>query len=129
MIVFKSFSYEYDNLEWIQSLQEGENAECVAIGNFWCAVATDFHNIRVYSHNGLEISCISYEKPIISMFGYENHLAIIYHDGVPILGCQSMKIRIYDIEDMTIYYECGCPITPYSNLTWCGYSEEGLIFC
>lgn len=74
-------------MEWKSELGEGENAECVAIGNYWCAVATDYHYIRIFSHNGIEINCLSYERPIVAISGYENLLAVIFHEGVPILGC------------------------------------------
>lgn len=34
-------------------LDEEENADCVAIGNDWVAVATDFQFLRVYNISGI----------------------------------------------------------------------------
>ena len=41
----------------------------MCIGNEWCAVATDALLIRVISFLGIEIACLSFEKPIVCLVG------------------------------------------------------------
>ena len=67
---------------------------------------------------------------MVSMVGYENHLALVYHSGPSIYGCQALKVKIYDMSNRNynILYDIECPISRYSNLVWLGYSEEGMLF-
>ena len=61
-------------------------------------MSTDLHIIRVFNLAGFDLTCFSFEKPLVCMAGfnylelifekgYENLLAYVCHDGVPILGC------------------------------------------
>ena len=63
----------------------------------------------------------------MTMVGYENLLAIVYHSGPSVYGCQALKVKIIEMSNKTynIISDIECPITRYSNLTWIGYSEEG----
>ena len=49
VIRFKSFYGQISEFEWDKRLLEGENAEAIAIGDHWCAVATSLLNIRVFT--------------------------------------------------------------------------------
>ncbi len=68
-------------------MPENENADCVAIGNDWVAIATDYNYIRIISLSGIELDCFCFEMPLVTLAGYEDILAIVFHDGVPLLGC------------------------------------------
>lgn len=57
------------------------------MGNHWVACATDLHYLRVYSMSGLQMYCIRFAKPIVTLVGYENLLVYVYHDSLPVLGC------------------------------------------
>ena len=53
-IYFKPFN-EWKNLkDWHYELKDGESVECLAIGSGWCAVATDFGYIRIFSNDGVQ---------------------------------------------------------------------------
>eukprot|EP00828_Plagiopyla_frontata_P021592 TRINITY_DN2817_c0_g1_i2.p2 TRINITY_DN2817_c0_g1~~TRINITY_DN2817_c0_g1_i2.p2 ORF type:complete len:458 (-),score=88.74 TRINITY_DN2817_c0_g1_i2:93-1466(-) len=104
-----------------------QRAECVCIGGNWCAVSTDLHIIRVFNLAGFDLSCFSFDKPLVCMAGYENQLAYVCHDGVPILGCQSFKLIIVDVDKRKTIMQTSLPVSPYSLLTWLEYSEEGLL--
>ena len=64
------------------------------------------------------------------MAGYENFMAVIYHSGPSFLGCQSLRVKIMNMEtrDCRVLIDADCAITPGSVLTWMGFSEEGQIF-
>ena len=126
-IQYKSFTYNYEAYDWIHKLQKNENVECVCIGSIWCAAATDFNFLRIFNLVGIELNVINYEKPIVCMAGYENLLAYIMHDSVPIFGTQNLKLIIIDVNTMKVIKECPLPVTPYSTLSWFGFSQEGLL--
>lgn len=65
------------------------------------------------------------------MEAYEDMLAIVYHGGVPMWGCQALKMRLYQINVDTIKLERDVliPLKPNSLLKWFGFSEEGMIYC
>ena len=54
-------------------------------------------------------------------------MAYVFHEGVPVLGCQNLRLRVYDNELDSIVIDCPVPITPYFTLAWFGFSHEGLI--
>jgi len=72
----------------------------------------------------LETKILCLEKPIVCSAGYENYLAIVYHDSPPFLGCQSMKVRVIDVETLSTVFEGACPISPNATLTWFGFSDS-----
>lgn len=63
----------------------------------------------------------------IPNIGYENLLAYVYNESVPILGCQSLRLKVYDIEEETYVIDVPIPINPFFSLAWFGFSHEGLI--
>jgi chromosome transmission fidelity protein 4 len=63
------------------------------------------------------------------MSGYENLLAIVYHETVPIWGQQHLSMQIFTVDSQResknqIY---SLPIKPQSTLRWFGFSQEGMI--
>lgn len=61
------------------------------------------------------------------MSGYKNLLALVYLEGEPICGCQSLKLKFFDAHSGEVIKEAGVPITPFATLTWFGFSDEGLV--
>lgn len=52
-IYFRPFN-EWKNLkDWHFELTDHESVDCLAIGTGWCAVATDFGYIRIFSNDGI----------------------------------------------------------------------------
>ena len=64
------------------------------------------------------------------MAGYENFMAVIYHSGPAFLGCQSLRLKIMNMEtrDCRLLIDAECAITPGSELIWADFSEEGQLF-
>jgi hypothetical protein len=114
---------------WSYDLPKGENAECLAIGNTWCAVATDLGYIRFFSIEGVQTFMISYSCNIVTMFAYENLLCVISHNGLPMLESQNLKMKVVDVSNFySRVVETEVPISPGSNLAWANFSEEGEIY-
>lgn len=59
-LLFSPFN-TWKNLKgWHFSLKHGEQVECVAIGSGWCAAATDFGYVRVFSIEGVQRTILTY---------------------------------------------------------------------
>lgn len=52
-IHFKPFNSWKNVKEWHFALKHGEQVECLVQGSGWCAAATDFGYIRVFSTEGV----------------------------------------------------------------------------
>ena len=60
--------------------------------------------------------------------GYEDTLAYTYHDGAPILGCQSIKIRLINVVTLKTTYDGPVALSAYSKLNWFGFSDSNFSF-
>ena len=78
-IEFRPFNEWKQTKQWNYELKNGESAECVAIGSGWACVYTNYSYIRVFSSDGIQKHIICHGTPVVSMVGYENLLAIVYH--------------------------------------------------
>jgi chromosome transmission fidelity protein 4 len=108
-------------------MPEGEQIEAVALGNDWAAVCTDAKHVRVFSLEGQQKYILQQASQIVTMTGYENLLVIVYHSGVPLYDYQQMNCKIIDTNTFTTLYDSQCPVSVASDLTWVGFSEEGLL--
>lgn len=70
------------NKEWSIDLPEGEEAQCVAVGTTFVAVATDRRNLRIFMIGGTQREIIAIPGPVVAMNGFNNHLLVTYHSGV-----------------------------------------------
>lgn len=114
---------------WNYDLPKGENVDNLAIGSNFCAVATDSNYIRFFSLEGTQTFITSYSCPIVTMIAYENLLCIITHNGLPMLGSQNLRMKIIDVsKSFSKVVETEVPLSPFSNLVWTNFSEEGSIY-
>lgn len=107
-------------------IQAKEEAEVVAIGDTWVAVATNKQYVRLISHSGIQLFILSLNGPIVTMVGHANCLAIVYHDGIPLPGHQNLGVIMMDIVKRKETYRGKAVISPRSKLTWIGYSDVGV---
>jgi hypothetical protein len=96
-------------------------------GTEFIAVYTDSFFIRLFSIYGSQKNIIS-ACHVIAMTAFENHLAYVYHNGTPLFGSQTLRIKILDSDKFfSEVYDGILSISPFSTLIWFGYSE-GIIF-
>lgn len=57
------------------TLDTGEAALAVAVGEGWSAVATSQEELRLFSSTGIPIALISLRGPVVTMVGYIHQLA------------------------------------------------------
>jgi hypothetical protein len=96
-IQFKAFNTYKNIKDWHFALKNGEQVECLALGSGWAAAATDYGYIRVFSSEGVQRTIICQGTPFVTMAGYENLLAVVYHAGPAVYGCQALKLKIFDM--------------------------------
>lgn len=129
-VFFKPFSQFKTPKDWHYKLNQGENVENLVIGSDWCAILTDHNYMRVFSIEGIQRYMFSLATPVVCMAAYENNLAIIYHSGPSIYGFQALKMKVIDMSHKSYapLLDAECPISHESNISWCGYSDEGQLF-
>ncbi|CAK83745.1 unnamed protein product (macronuclear) [Paramecium tetraurelia] len=125
IVFFQQFIGDVDDFEF--ALPEEEGAELVAIGNDWFAIMSDHGICRVISFCGLELLEFNTNRAVVSMCAYEHLLCLVFHDTSPMLNQQVLKGRVYDIDLQKQIEEFDIFLTPFSSLSWIGYSDEGLL--
>ena len=129
-ILFQPFNEWKDVKPWNYELKNQESVECLAIGSGWCAIHTNFNYIRIFSNDGIQKHLLCQGTSIVTMVGYENFLAVIYHAGPAFLTCQTMRVKIINMQtrDYKTLIDVECPASPNCILNWAGFSEEGQLF-
>jgi chromosome transmission fidelity protein 4 len=98
------------NSEWTVRLPIGEEAEVVAIGGNWGAVATSMQWIRIFSYSGMQRYIFSLPGPVVTMVGSGAVLAIVYHAGAPHFGSQNLAVMLMDIDSRRRLHEGPLPV-------------------
>lgn len=129
-IMFQPFNDYKEMTPWNFELTNSESVECLAVGSGWCAVYTSYNYIRAFSTEGIQKNLICQSTPLVTMAGYENFLAVVYHTAPAFQQQQALRVKIINMatRDYKILIDADCPISPGSTLTWFGFSEEGQIF-
>lgn len=67
---------------------------------------------------------------MVALAAYENLLACIYHDSVPMWGCQSLRMQLFMIENESskLLSSHPVPLKYGSTLKSFGFSTEGLLY-
>lgn len=123
-----TFTSVVSDNQWTIVLKKNEGIESVCMGTNWICAYTTCNNLRLFTYQGIENCCISMDKPVVCICGYENLLAVVYHNSIPLLGHQSMIVRVYNIHNLKIVFEKPVPLTANKKLSWFGFSEEGLLY-
>lgn len=114
--------------DWHFKLDQGEYVDLIAQGTDWCACLTDQCHLRFFTQSGVQKQVLYQNSNVITMAGYENLLAIVYHGGLPIFGQQNICCKIIDCSDQfKCIYDGQFPVTNGSQLKWVGFSEEGML--
>lgn len=112
------------NKEWSIDLPEGEEAQCVAVGTTFVAVATDRRNLRIFMIGGTQREIIAIPGPVVAMNGFNNHLLVTYHSGVGASDDQHLSMLWIKIIGPNLRNQkLEVPLSPASKLMWLGFSD------
>jgi len=131
-LYFKSFEVEND---WLLSLPWGENPETLCVGNTFACVFTEKNYLRFFSLEGIQTYIVSLGLKVISMASSADKLALFYLSSTPLLGNQNISVEIWHTENLGVVHEpeeflkeeAKVAVTPQENLTWGGFSAEGML--
>lgn len=123
-LIFKSINS--DN-EWTIEFPFGVNIEFISLSYQFIYVVDNLYNIRIYSFGGVEIMNFSLGS-IICLASFEHLLAVVQQKSLPIFGRQNLVMTIFNVHTMEKIIEMDLALSPYSNLRWFGFSDEGVIY-
>jgi chromosome transmission fidelity protein 4 len=138
-IVFRAFEAWSMNADWHVGLPEGEDAVCVAVGDLFCAVATDAGLLRMFSHAGLQMNVVSLAGPPVAMAAQQDCLAIVWHASTPVMvsdkkkknnkSCvqQKLEFAMYGISSTNKLYQGQLPLSQGASLVWLGFTTQGML--
>ncbi|KYM96439.1 WD repeat and HMG-box DNA-binding protein 1 [Cyphomyrmex costatus] len=117
-------SWGSGNKEWSLDLPEGEESECLAVGDNFVAVATSRRNLRIFMIGGTQREILALPGPVVVMNGLGNHLVIAYHAGVGPAGDQNISLLWIQIQGAHLRSQTlTLPLSPTSDLMWLGLSD------
>ena len=129
-IEFRPFN-EWKNVKpWNFQLKNGESVECLSMGTGWCCAYTNFNNIRVFSHTGIQRHVLSQGMPVVTMAGYEGLLVIVYQTSPGLYGSQTMRMKVVNMStrDYRVLIDTEMSLSRNANLLWLSFSEEGQVY-
>ncbi|KYN15387.1 WD repeat and HMG-box DNA-binding protein 1 [Trachymyrmex cornetzi] len=117
-------SWGSGNKEWSLDLPEGEESECLAVGDNFVAVATSKRNLRIFMIGGTQREILALPGPVVAMNGLGNHLVIAYHAGIGPAGDQNISLLWIQIQGTHLRSQTlTLPLSPTSDLMWLGLSD------
>ncbi|XP_020290374.1 WD repeat and HMG-box DNA-binding protein 1 [Pseudomyrmex gracilis] len=112
------------NKEWSVDLPEGEESECLAVGDNFVAVATSRRNLRLFMIGGTQREILALPGPVVAMNGLGNHLVIAYHAGIGPTDDQHLNLLWIQIQGAQLRSQTlQLPLSPASELMWLGLSD------
>ena len=114
------------------TLSDYEAIQCLAVGKGFIAVATSKKLLRIFSSTGLEVSVTWLKGPVVCMAAFNDMLAVIYHQGLPVDNSFSLAIDLISMD-----WENGCQgreiLSQFSvplsgtktELDWIGFDVDG----
>lgn len=127
-LVYRPFDAWAPNSEWSLGLAEGEEAECVAAGANFAAVATNARMLRLLSAAGLQTAVITLPGAAVAMAAHGNKLAVAWHAAPPTpAGDQCIEISEYMVPEQRLLRQRQLALSPSATLAWLGYTEEGAL--
>ncbi|KAG6413774.1 hypothetical protein SASPL_126488 [Salvia splendens] len=124
-LMYRPFSSWANNSEWSMRF-EGEEVRAIALGSGWVAAITNLNSLRIFTEGGLQRYILSLDGPAVTAAGYKDELAVVTHISPPLpTNEQILEFRVFNISHGSQPLRGLLPLTPGSNLTWFGFSEEG----
>lgn len=130
-LYFRNFTFDSF---WKTNLPNMEIPESICVSSL-CIVFTSLNYMRFFTLGGIQTMIISMPGPVVTMAGYKNQIAIIYHAAAPVLGCQALCGEFWFINEMNPNSEAEyfkedfkVSVTPEHNLVWMGFSDNGDLY-
>lgn len=121
------FPSKNDKVGWEHKLSAKENIISIAQGSLFSCVFTSKNFIRFFSPEGKEFFILG-ARGVISMAGYDNVLAFIYHGTTPFSGDQCLYLKVFNTSNLKVVVHAPVILSNKSKVKWFGFSSQGNIF-
>lgn len=116
------------DVSWSIEFPQGVAVLSVALTARHVLVLTDENVLRVFDYGKNEVFQASLELPVIAVCGFEHLAAVVFSAGLPAQGMQTMRLRAFDVDSLSILYEVPLALTVYKKLQWIGFSDDGVLY-
>ncbi|KAG7392818.1 WD repeat and HMG-box DNA binding-domain containing protein 1 [Phytophthora pseudosyringae] len=149
-VFYRPFESWASNSSWHKTLPEGEDAECVAAGREFCAVATSLQTLRIYTTSGFDYALLRLPGRVVTMTAKESLLAVVYQGLHGQMLYQLLHIQVDSSRERVVLVSKGdLPMTPpprdvfashkenemmredvsnWSKLTWLGFDDRQILY-
>ncbi|CEG40813.1 WD40 repeat protein [Plasmopara halstedii] len=149
-VFYRPFESWASNSSWHKMLPEGEDAECVAAGREFCAVATSLQTLRIYTTSGIDYAQWRLPGRVVTMTARESLLAVVYQGLYGQILYQLVRIHVTSsCERVQLVSKGELPMTPpsrdvfashkenenlrndlskWSKLTWLGFDDRLILY-
>ncbi|KAG3119199.1 hypothetical protein PI124_g3851 [Phytophthora idaei] len=150
IVFYRPFESWASNSSWHKTLPEGEDAECVAAGREFCAVATSLQTLRIYTASGIDYALLRLPGRVVTMTAKESLLAVVYQGLHGQLHYQLLRVQMDSSRERVGLVSKGdLPVTPpprdvfashkeneavredvsnWSKLTWLGFDDRQILY-
>ncbi|KAJ9458376.1 hypothetical protein DIPPA_12831 [Diplonema papillatum] len=135
---------------WTQSFPQGEEPQCVALGDAWVACFSGLNYLRVWSAAGVALHVLSLPYRPVSCLGMDSPISPAHGDvpleydpahilaGVFDDGTSTLKFCVWTVDTDSVtplHHDKSSPESPYrklcltpdSSLAWIGWADEGML--
>ncbi|KAG6613964.1 WD40 repeat protein [Phytophthora cinnamomi] len=149
-VFYRPFESWASNSSWHKTLPEGEDAECIAAGRDFCAVATSLQTLRIYTASGIDYALLRLPGRVVTMTAKESMLAVVYQGMHGQMLYQLVRIQVDSSRERVALVSKGdLPMTPpprdvfashkenemmredasnWSKLTWLGFDDRQILY-
>ncbi|RLN50513.1 hypothetical protein BBJ29_007062 [Phytophthora kernoviae] len=149
-VFYRPFESWASNSSWHKTLPDGEDAECVAAGREFCAVATSLQTLRIYTSSGIDYALLRLPGRVVTMTARESLLAVVYQGLYGQMLYQLLRIQVDASRERVVLVSKGdLPMTPpprdvfashkeneqlredltkWSTLTWLGFDDREILY-
>ena len=127
-VVYRAFESWGANADWTVGLPPTEEAECIAVSDQTCAIATSKNLLRLFSLGGLQTRIIVLPGSPVALCAEDSRLAAVWHSGVPSSKQQMLDFAVYDTSESTQIATGRLPLSHDGTLVWIGFSSPEGIF-
>jgi chromosome transmission fidelity protein 4 len=129
-LMFRPFEGWSANAEWTLPFAAGEEAVALAAGGSFVAAATSTRLVRVITPMGVQQAVFALDGAPVALAAHGSLLAACWHAALPVgppPGEQRLAFAVYDTDSGAQTASGSLPLTPGEQLTWLGFSEDGLL--
>ncbi|KAN0007388.1 hypothetical protein ACTFIU_000587 [Dictyostelium citrinum] len=125
-LTFKSFDSNNGTGDWSYIDKDGISG--VAVSKNYIISCSENGIVRIFSLGGIQLNLFSLPGDLVTMNTHADQLAIVYHKSISGgNGTQYMNVWWINLVNGKQFYHDTLPLSPFSKLSWIGFSDEGLL--